>query len=77
MPVHFHQVHKDACDRHKVADYAKYKQWCDDYFHIKHRGERRGLGAFSSMMSTMLVERIALNSLLIAQSHFSRHTYRF
>ena len=43
--VHFfHQVHKDACDRHKVADYAKYKQWCDDYFHIKHRGERRGLG---------------------------------
>ena len=42
--VHFHQVHKDACDRHEVADFAKFKQWCDDYFHIKHRGERRGIG---------------------------------
>ena len=42
--THFHQVHKDACDRHEVADFAKFKQWCDDYFHIKHRGERRGLG---------------------------------
>jgi coproporphyrinogen III oxidase len=27
-----------------VADYDHFKQWCDDYFHIKHRGERRGLG---------------------------------
>ena len=42
--IHFHQVHKDACDRHQVADYGKFKQWCDDYFFIKHRGERRGLG---------------------------------
>ena len=42
--IHFHQVHKDACDRHEVADYDHFKQWCDDYFHIKHRGERRGLG---------------------------------
>ena len=42
--VHFHTVLKYACDRHKVADYAAYKSWCDDYFHIKHRGERRGLG---------------------------------
>jgi len=42
--VHFHQVHKDACDRHAVANYNKFKQWCDDYFFIKHRGERRGVG---------------------------------
>ena len=42
--IHFHQVHKDACDRHQVADYSRFKQWCDDYFFIKHRGERRGLG---------------------------------
>ena len=41
---HFHQVLKNACDNHKVADYPAYKKWCDDYFHIKHRGERRGLG---------------------------------
>ena len=42
--IHFHRTHKDACDRHEIADYDKFKQWCDDYFHIKHRGERRGLG---------------------------------
>ena len=41
---HFHQVLKKACDNHQVADYPVYKKWCDDYFHIKHRGERRGLG---------------------------------
>ena len=41
---HFHQVLKNACDNHQVADYTAFKKWCDDYFHIKHRGERRGLG---------------------------------
>ena len=42
--IHFHNVHKEACDRHDVADYDKFKKWCDDYFYIKHRNERRGLG---------------------------------
>jgi len=42
--IHFHQVHKEVCDRHPVADHSKFKQWCDDYFFIPHRGERRGLG---------------------------------
>ena len=27
-----------------MADYQAYKAWCDEYFHIKHRGERRGVG---------------------------------
>eukprot|EP00897_Mesotaenium_endlicherianum_P010716 jgi/Mesen1/9673/ME000674S09281 len=42
--THFHQVQKDACDKHDPAFYPRFKQWCDDYFLIKHRGERRGLG---------------------------------
>ena len=42
--VAFHAAMKVACDAHKVADYDKYKKWCDDYFHLKHRKEMRGVG---------------------------------
>ncbi|KAH8659910.1 Coproporphyrinogen III oxidase [Xylariales sp. PMI_506] len=42
--VHFHQVLKDACDKHDPAYYPKFKTWCDDYFNNTHRGERRGIG---------------------------------
>ncbi|KAG0451660.1 hypothetical protein HPP92_026101 [Vanilla planifolia] len=41
---HFHQVQKQACDKFDPSFYPKFKKWCDDYFLIKHRGERRGLG---------------------------------
>ncbi|MCI0600687.1 MAG: oxygen-dependent coproporphyrinogen oxidase [Beijerinckiaceae bacterium] len=41
----FHAAMKKACDSHsEVADHAKFKQWCDDYFYVKHRGEPRGTG---------------------------------
>ncbi|CAM6097212.1 unnamed protein product [Calypogeia fissa] len=42
--AHFHQLQKKACDKFDPAFYPKFKSWCDDYFLIKHRGERRGLG---------------------------------
>lgn len=43
--IHFHRVWKSVCERHaKVADYARLKKWCDDYFFIKHRNEPRGVG---------------------------------
>uniref|UniRef100_A0A8D2ND68 Oxygen-dependent coproporphyrinogen-III oxidase, mitochondrial n=1 Tax=Zonotrichia albicollis TaxID=44394 RepID=A0A8D2ND68_ZONAL len=42
--VHFHKTLKEACDKHDLKLYPKYKKWCDDYFYIKHRGERRGIG---------------------------------
>lgn len=41
---HFHRVHKEVCDKHDPAFYPRFKQWCDDYFLIGHRGERRGVG---------------------------------
>ena len=42
--IHFHKAHKEVCDRHVIADYPKFKKWCDDYFYIRHRDERRGVG---------------------------------
>lgn len=41
---HFHQTLQKACDKHDPGYYAKFKKWCDDYFFITHRGERRGVG---------------------------------
>jgi coproporphyrinogen III oxidase len=40
----FHAATKAACDAHAVADYDRYKKWCDDYFFLKHRNEPRGIG---------------------------------
>jgi len=41
---HFHGTYKTVCDRHDKAFHPRFKQWADDYFLIKHRNERRGLG---------------------------------
>ena len=42
--VAFHEAMQVACDAHEVADYARYKAWCDEYFYLPHRGEMRGVG---------------------------------
>ncbi len=41
---HFHRTLRAACDKHDAAYYPRFKRWCDDYFFIQHRGERRGVG---------------------------------
>eukprot|EP00898_Chlorokybus_atmophyticus_P002101 jgi/Chlat1/2892/Chrsp2S04658 len=41
---HFHGTYKEVCDKHDPAFYPRFKKWCDDYFMIVHRGERRGIG---------------------------------
>jgi coproporphyrinogen III oxidase len=40
----FHGALQRACDAHDPGYYARFKQWCDDYFFLKHRGEARGVG---------------------------------
>jgi coproporphyrinogen III oxidase len=40
----FHHVLKAACDAHACADYARFKDWADDYFFVPHRSETRGVG---------------------------------
>ncbi len=41
----FHAAMRTACDAHAtVASYEKFKNWCDEYFFLKHRKEMRGIG---------------------------------
>lgn len=40
----FHAAFKAACDAHNPDYYPKFKQWCDEYFFLKHRNEPRGIG---------------------------------
>jgi coproporphyrinogen III oxidase len=43
--IAFHAAMRSACDAQAaVAPYGKFKNWCDDYFHLKHRNEPRGIG---------------------------------
>jgi len=42
---HFHRVWKRVCDAHPgVADHARMKHDCDEYFFLPHRNEPRGVG---------------------------------
>jgi coproporphyrinogen III oxidase len=41
---HWHRIAKKACEPFGGDVYPRYKQWCDEYFFLKHRGETRGVG---------------------------------
>ncbi|RLQ22092.1 oxygen-dependent coproporphyrinogen oxidase [Seongchinamella sediminis] len=42
--VAWHRVARDACEPFGEDVYPRYKAWCDEYFHLRHRGEPRGVG---------------------------------
>lgn len=42
--LHLHSTLKNACDKFDSTFYPKFKNWCDEYFTIKHRNEMRGVG---------------------------------
>jgi coproporphyrinogen III oxidase len=41
---HFHRVNRDALAPYGDDKYLRFKQWCDEYFFLKHRSEPRGIG---------------------------------
>lgn len=40
----FHAALRSACDAYAPDAYDRFSRWADDYFHIPHRGEPRGVG---------------------------------
>jgi len=42
--VAFHRAFEQACAKHELADYPKFKDWCNEYFYLPHRKEMRGIG---------------------------------
>lgn len=41
---HWHRTAQAACEPFGPAVYPRYKQWCDEYFFLRHRNEPRGIG---------------------------------
>jgi coproporphyrinogen III oxidase len=41
---YFHRQLRAVCERFHPDYYPRFKQWADEYFYLRHRGETRGVG---------------------------------
>ncbi len=42
--IFWHQTARAACEVHSPELYSRFKKQCDEYFHLPHRNEQRGIG---------------------------------
>ena len=42
--IDFHAAMQAVCGSNAIADYVRYKAWCEEYFFLPHRKEMRGIG---------------------------------
>lgn len=42
--IHWHQTAQNLCQPFGEDVYQEHKEWCDEYFYLKHRNETRGVG---------------------------------
>ncbi|MDX9766686.1 MAG: oxygen-dependent coproporphyrinogen oxidase [Ectothiorhodospiraceae bacterium] len=42
--VHWHRTARAACEPFGAELHPRFKQWCDEYFFLRHRNEPRGVG---------------------------------
>ena len=56
----FHARLEQACDQFDPDYYPRFKAWADEYFHLPHRGEQRGVGGiFYDYLETDLERNFA------------------
>ena len=42
--IAWHRAAREACVPFGEEVYPRFKKWCDEYFHLRHRQEQRGIG---------------------------------
>ncbi|WP_306253797.1 oxygen-dependent coproporphyrinogen oxidase [Parvularcula sp. IMCC14364] len=42
--ISFHAAMEKACRKYSDSYYPAFRKWCDEYFHLPHRNEARGVG---------------------------------
>ena len=66
----FHKKLKNMCNQHNKKYYTKYKKWCDNYFYLPHRKEKRGIGG---IFFCFLVHFVYIFLLIIVLAQSRKH----